>query len=334
MGIKTGLNDAFVIDQTVCERLVQDDPACADRIKPLLRGEDLRPWYQENEGRWLILFPRGWTRDTFGVGLSEVDAWEKLRARYPGIAQHLAPFADAARTRGDKGGYWWELRSCDYYDALDAPKILWPDIGKIPRFSYAEPGVYIANTSYFTPTPDLFLLGFLQSRVAWMLVSRICLHNKFRGGLWEYRLFTQFISRLPIPNASPDEREAIGTLASAITDQSRARYDLHRKAQGRILSDLGADDKRLNQKLTAWWTLDFPAFRAELGKVFRRDISVKERDDWDAWLADRRAEHERRTAEIVRLETELNARIYALFGLTPDDIAIVEESTKYRYGEV
>jgi len=334
MGIKTGLNDAFVIDQTVCERLVRDDPACADRIKPLLRGEDLRPWYQENEGRWLILFSRGWTRDTFGVGLSEVEAWEKLRARYPGIAQHLAPFADAARTRGDKGGYWWELRSCDYYDALEAPKILWPDIGKIPRFSYAEPGVYIANTSYFTPTPDMFLLGFLQSRVAWMLVSRICLHNKFRGGLWEYRLFTQFISRLPIPDASPDEREAIGTLASAITDQSRARYDLHRKAQGRILSDLGADDKRLNQKLTAWWTLDFPAFRAELGKVFRRDISVKERDDWEVWLSDRRAEHERRTAEIVRLEAELNARIYALFGLTPDDIAIVEESTKYRYGEV
>ena len=44
-------------------------------------------------------------------------------------------------------------------------------------------------------------------------------------------------------------------------------------------------------------------------------------------------EHRERTAEIVRLETELNARVYGLFGLTAAEIAIVEESTKYRYGE-
>ena len=41
-----------------------------------------------------------------------------------------------------------------------------------------------------------------------------------------------------------------------------------------------------------------------------------------------------RTAEIVRLETQLNARVYALFDLTPAEIKLIEESTKYRYGEV
>jgi hypothetical protein len=30
----------------------------------------------------------------------------------------------------------------------------------------------------------------------------------------------------------------------------------------------------------------------------------------------------------------LNARVYALFDLTPAEIAIVEESTKYKYGAV
>ena len=48
----------------------------------------------------------------------------------------------------------------------------------------------------------------------------------------------------------------------------------------------------------------------------------------------RRAEHQRLTAEIVRLETELNAHVYALFDLTSEEIEIIEESTKYRYGEV
>jgi hypothetical protein len=36
----------------------------------------------------------------------------------------------------------------------------------------------------------------------------------------------------------------------------------------------------------------------------------------------------------VGRETDLNARVYALFALTPAEIALVEASTKYRYGEV
>jgi hypothetical protein len=64
--------------------------------------------------------------------------------------------------------------------------------------------------------------------------------------------------------------------------------------------------KGLNQKLTTWWRLGFPGLRAELQQVFKRDIPVKEREDWEA----RRAEHLEWTQEIVRLETDLNARVY------------------------
>ena len=31
-----------------------------------------------------------------------------------------------------------------------------------------------------------------------------------------------------------------------------------------VITDLGMPDKVLNQKLTAWWELDFLAFRAEI----------------------------------------------------------------------
>ena len=46
------------------------------------------------------------------------------------------------------------------------------------------------------------------------------------------------------------------------------------------------------------------------------------------------AQHQQHTAEIIRLETELNDRVYALFNLTPAEIKIIEDSTKYQYGEV
>ncbi len=37
---------------------------------------------------------------------------------------------------------------------------------------------------------------------------------------------------------------------------------------------------------------------------------------------------------IVQFDTELNAKIYELLDLTPAEIKIIEESTKYKYGEV
>lgn len=37
-----------------------------------------------------------------------------------------------------------------------------------------------------------------------------------------------------------------------------------------------------------------------------------------------RAEIHALTAEIARLEADINARVYALFGLTPDEIALLE----------
>jgi hypothetical protein len=144
----------------------------------------------------------------------------------------------------------------------------------------------------------------------------------------------QFVTRLPIPAMSDADRAALGTLATEITDLARARYALHQRVRHRLLTDFGTPEKKLNQKLTAWWDLDFPALRAELHKVFKRDIPMKDRDDVEDWLTTQRAEHTRLTNEIVTRETALNAHVYALFGVTDDEIALIEESTKYRYGEV
>ena len=55
--VKTGLDKAFVIDQATRNLLGEQDPGLAMIIKPVLRGEDLCLWYQEDEGRWLIFNP-------------------------------------------------------------------------------------------------------------------------------------------------------------------------------------------------------------------------------------------------------------------------------------
>lgn len=66
-GIKTGLNEAFVIDRATRDRLVLADVASAPLFKPFLKGDDIERWRVESQDLWLILLPKGWTRAAMGA---------------------------------------------------------------------------------------------------------------------------------------------------------------------------------------------------------------------------------------------------------------------------
>jgi hypothetical protein len=275
----------------------------------------------------------------YGNNLTDHEAWDRVQAAIPAIAEHLAPFVTAAQKRLDQGDYWWELRPCTYYDAFEAPRIHSTKVSRLPMFSLSETTAYAANTSYVLPISDIatgyYLLALLNSRVS-EYFCRSVFSPKANG---YYEVQPGELTRFPIPDAPAADRDAIGGLASQITAQAQARYALHRQARHRILTDLAASSRGgvtppLNQKLTAWWELDFPAFRGEIQKVFRQDIPLKERDAWEAWLAEHRDQHDQLTAAIVGLETDLNRRVYTLFDLSTAEIKLIEASTKYRYGEV
>ena len=72
-----------------------------------------------------------------------------------------------------------------------------------------------------------------------------------------------------------------------------------------------------------------------LDDILRRsDIPRKKRQEWELFLADAQQQHQQLTAQIIAPETDLNQQVYALFHLTPEEIQIIEASTKYNYGEV
>ena len=329
-GVLTGANEVFIIDQATRDRLVQADATSAEIIKPILRGEDLRPWYQEHEGRYVIFTRRGIAIDN-----------------YPAVKVYLEQHRAALEPRptnwqgnewpGRKpGSYkWFELQdSVDYYQEFDKPKILWPDIAKFPRFSWDTQGYYINNTGYIAVPDHPYVLGILASRVSWFVITQISQPFGERDGELRYRLISQFITRLPIPSATEAERESIGELALQITTAAQERYALHQTMRHAILRDLGAPGASLNQKLAAWWDLDFQALRVELKKALKRDIPVADRDGWERLLITRSEAHRQITATIVQFETELNAQVAALFQLTPEEIALIAQATAYRYGEL
>lgn len=179
-----------------------------------------------------------------------------------------------------------------------------------------------------------WLLGVLQSRVLWFAISQIAQPLRERAGLWQYRLIRQFVERLPIPAVSDNDQLQLGLLADQITQLARRRYAIDQSGRHRIATDLGGSTGKLNQKLNAWWTLDFSDFRSEVHKALRQDIPVRDRDGWAEWLHERTQEHRHLTSEIIRHEKSLNDLVYDLFDLEAEEIVAIEESTKYPFGEV
>ena len=113
---------------------------------------------------------------------------------YPALAQHLLPFQSKAEKRYDKGEYWWELRTCDYYADFQKPKLIYPDIAAHSQFTYAQAEMYMVNTMYFMPVDDLYFLGVVNSKLLESIMQSFS--PPVRGGY--YRYFSQYVETLPI----------------------------------------------------------------------------------------------------------------------------------------
>ncbi|WOE76066.1 Eco57I restriction-modification methylase domain-containing protein [Alterisphingorhabdus coralli] len=319
-GIKTGRNEAFVIDRATRDRLVAEDPKSAEVLKPWLEGKDIKRWRAESRDLWLILFERGWTNETFGTADEDLQ-WERLQAHYPAIAAWLEPHAQACRKRTDKGEFWWELRACSYYQQIEAPKIIYGEFSSTNLF-HASAETYFNNKCYFIASDSSALLAYLNSRVFWTFA--LSQGVAVRGGF--VQMHSQFMEQTPLPLTTAEAETALGKLAEAAQNAAEERYRLEQSITRRI-PDLADDPAaaKLSTRLKQWWLLpDFAAFQKEVKKTLKADIPLKERSEWEDWISQTRSEITALTAEITRLEAEINTQVYALFDLTQDEIALLE----------
>lgn len=208
-GIKTGLTEAFLIDEETKNRLIREDKKSKELIKPFLLGRDIQPYVTPQIKNWLILIPKGFTikrnlppsdlnyvnEPTPRYGNMEYnDASYWLDHNYPAIAKHLAPFRKKAEARTDKGDFWWELRACDYYSKFEAPKIMYQSFQVKPCFLIDSNQSYCNNSMWILPTNDKVLLGILNSSMGWWLISKYC--TAIQNG---YQLIWKYFGQIPIP---------------------------------------------------------------------------------------------------------------------------------------
>ncbi|OHD55236.1 MAG: hypothetical protein A2Y33_16240 [Spirochaetes bacterium GWF1_51_8] len=212
-GIKTGLNEAFVIDKETRERLIAENPKSAEVIKPFLLGRDIKRYLPLIADKHLILFPKGWTNAN---SQGEKNKWDWLSRKYPAITAFLKPHENAAKKRYDQGDYWWELRACDYYEEFEKPKIIWPGISsEIAAFTFDDCHLYGNDNNQMIITSEKYLLGIINSKLSRLFLKSIC--DVVQGGF--YRLKISYISLLPISLANTDSTRGFRDKLAALVEQ-------------------------------------------------------------------------------------------------------------------
>ncbi len=102
-----------------------------------------------------------------------------------------------------------------------------------------------------------------------------------------------------------------------------------------IRNEFNGNEISTRVALYRWWELDDEkALSDEIQRRFDQEIPLSKRSEWRGFLAEQKTGHQDLTGQIIALETRMNAIVYDAFDLTPEERQLIEETTKYPYGEV
>lgn len=188
LGIKTGLNSAFIIDGKKREMLISKDPNSNKIIKPLLRGRDIEKYHYEFADQWLINTHNGVKSE----GVLRINP----KKDFPAIFDYLSQFGSRIRERGDQGDHWSNLRNCAYLSDFSKNKIVWSDIATEPSFVWIEDEIYFNNTCYMIANSEKYLVSILNSNLIKWYFPKISSNLSAKGS----RYFKQFVETIPIPD--------------------------------------------------------------------------------------------------------------------------------------
>ncbi|RCW31306.1 Eco57I restriction-modification methylase domain-containing protein [Marinilabilia salmonicolor] len=245
-GIKTGFNEAFIIDEQTKNELIRLDGNNSKIIEPIVRGRDLKKFSFDFSSHWAIC--------TFPSLNIDIEDFPGIKEYFLRIGKNRLEQTGKKGSRKKTGNKWFETQdSIGYWRDFEKPKIIWGEISDKPKFAYDEEGYYAEATTFLMTGERLkFLLAILNSKVSEWYFKLIGTTTGMGTNRWKkYK-----IELLPIRIPTREQEEAIE-------------------------------------------------------KVTNQILSLKKQDP---------------AADTTALEAEIDRLVYELYGLTEEEIRIVEES--------
>ncbi len=337
-GVLTGLNEAFLIDSAKRDELVRADPKSAEIMKPYLRGQDIERWWSPASGLFMIVLKSSGNHAwPWANAADEVQAEEIFAATYPSLHQHMKAFEETGvnpktkkpaglRHREDQGRFWWELRSCDYYEAFERPKIVYQAIQFSPRYALERDGLYGNNKTYFLTTASPGIVGCLNSPLQWWVAWRKLLHLKDEALSNDAVKLVEF----PMPRQQSNFDESVHSDVEALIVKTAQLGGVTSTIQHWLHHEFGLE--KPGHALSRPYELDADGFAAAVRKALpkSRKLSAADFSRLKQEHADTIEPARRAAAEALKLEHQISDLANEAYGLTPEEVALMWETAPPR----
>ena len=232
-GIKTGYNDAFIIntekrDEILSNCQSEDERTrTAELIRPILRGRDIKRYGYNWANLWLINTHNGIRGKLERVHIED----------YPAIKAHLDQYWDRISKRADKGDTPYNLRNCAYLEDFSKQQIVWIELSDEPKFSYVQ-NVMSVNTVFFlTGEHVLHILGLLNSKlITWYF--KHCIGTT--SGVGTNRWLKYTIEQIPIAPINIGIEQLVNQICSNLDTT------IDRKIDDMVCKQYGLDEEEIS----------------------------------------------------------------------------------------
>ncbi len=129
------------------------------------------------------------------------------------------------------------------------------------------------------------------------------------------------VGNIPLPVLGNKQQQPFIQKATIMLAKNKNLHTLSSKFLALLKSEFALD--KFSKKLEQWYTLDFTAFIAELAKK-KIILTLKQKAQWMDYF-----EQQKSLATVIKsiidtTDREIDQMVYALYGLTSDEIALVE----------
>lgn len=313
-GVLTGKNEVFIFDEAR-RKILLEEGANTNLIKPILLGSAIKRYHYHHSGDYLLFTRRG-----------------TIIEDNPVIEKYLRPFYNDLRPRNNgestgrkPGPYkWFEIQdNIAYYKDFEEPKIIYPRTNNQCNFQLDLDGNYLSDNNFYIKNSSKTLLGILNSKLIFHYLKGIC--TTLQGGYFDFR--RDKIDTIPI-KAPFVEIDAISNLVEAQIALHSTKWATLSQFQNYLKSNFTLVS--LSKKLQSWHDLTFSEFINELNKAIKTaggtKLSKLQEMEWMEVFETKQKEALALKAEIERVDKEIDQMVYELYGLTDEEIAIVDQS--------
>jgi adenine-specific DNA-methyltransferase len=201
-GIKTGLNEAFIIDTATKEKLCKEDPKSTEIIKPILRGRDIKRYSYEWAGLWIL---------ATGYDIN-------VPKKYPAVYKYMLQYEEQAKKRDDQGANWWNLRACAYYNEFEKEKVIYPETTQGANFFLDIEGkYYIEKTGFFLSSKEIslrYLTGLFCSSFFTYIYKKY--YSGVELGTVGYQYNKHALEKTPLPIPTRTNKNILSEIESLV----------------------------------------------------------------------------------------------------------------------